>query len=323
MSYLKYLKYLNKNIQKKSDRVTYNITINYPVNFKHLKYKNKNLLFFGDYHGDYNNMCPENIKYLNLDEFIISLIELGKKINLMIEIPLNKPIGTIDENEKTKISEVAEVFKSCLGSKCHKNFTFTPVDIRYDDIFLLLSIISMLYESEYSAEKKLLTKEKYKNLLILYKKTTNNVIDNGLIVDLINNMTETDEKNKIYEYYENKMKIVNHYLDEDEKIMNKIFSGESKKTLKDLLRVLWAHTMVINGFIMDLYIICSILQSKDDIIVCYCGALHITNICEFFDNYMENNTLTLNNREIEMKEINNEKYPERCLKDLKIFFDFV
>jgi hypothetical protein len=323
----KYQKYKNKNINLK--QINYNININYPVNLRHIRYNDKDILLFGDFHGDTNNYC-KNMEYLNLDDFIKKMIEQKLKVALYLEFPYSEDSYEKIEEEfdvkedKEPLALVAKSFSKCYNSKCSNNFSLYPVDIRYYDEFLKAAVFSVIIEQKSNYDRNIL-----QNSIKWYIDFLNNVLEMKIVKDLLFKITK-EEKEIMIKYFEKEKKEFILLLVEN---LNLISVTENTKDFEILVEQLNKQVISINAFIMDIYIILLFMISAygydNDILIGYFGMSHTKRIFDFFINNMKNNTKIIK-QYIPNKE-NGEyddniypdkekfsKYPERCLKNVDI-----
>jgi hypothetical protein len=323
----KYKKYLNKNKKlnsnpKYSEKIHFNINLNYPINMRHIKYNDKDILLFGDFHGDTNNYC-KNIEYLNLDDFIKKIIEKKIKVALYLEFPYSKDSYKVIEEEfqvkedKEPLAMVAKTFSKCYNSKCSNNFTLYPVDIRYYEEFLKASVFSVVIEEKSYYDKNILQKsvEWYINFL-------NKALEMKIIAELLVKIKK-EEKEIIINYFEKEKREIILLLVENLNLINIL---ENTKDFEILMEQLNKQIIEINGFIMDIYIILLIMLSDNDIMIGYFGMSHTKRIFDFFIDNMKNQTEIINqyipdgeyDDNVDPNKEKFSKYPNRCLKNIDI-----
>jgi hypothetical protein len=321
--YNNYQKYKIKNDSTQKNGINYNININYPINMRHIKYNNKDILLFGDFHGDTNNYC-KNIDYTNLDDFIKKLIEDNIKVGLYLEFPYSKDSYSIIEEEfdvkddKEPLAMVAKTFSKCYNSKCSDNFTLFPVDIRYYDEFLKVAVFSiMIKEKSAHHDKKILLKS-----IEWYIKFLNNFLKIEIIENLLK-IVSINEKKILMDYLEREKKEYILLLAENAELMNIVENAQDFETLLEQLN---KQIILINGFMMDIYIILLFMTSQYSTIIGYFGMAYTKRIFDFFINNMKNYTKIIKeyipdgeyNDNTDPDKEKFTKYPERCLKNVDI-----
>lgn len=170
---------------------------------RHFTFGNKNIILFGDYHGDTNNYC-KNDNFLNLDDFIKNLIEYDITVGLYIEIPYiegdSKQLNSEYELEKEtdSIAMVYKSFQKCYKSTCANNFTLYPTDIRHYDKFLGMEILSVMLE-----EKNIYEKEVYLKSIVWCAKLLESILEQGIISNLIKQIKDNNDKKYCFIIYFN------------------------------------------------------------------------------------------------------------------------
>jgi hypothetical protein len=294
---------------KKLLKISYQYDLNYPISYTNIRYKNSQILLFGDRHNSFQNQCNSKCGVTTLSKFIDELMnDVVKndkvKLDLFIEQPYDKTPESYDLDEITDIiTLLRKIFEDCASQdkqKCQQiygnSFRYHYIDIRH------YSEIKKIFDSYQSLKNDNIPNSNDINNIrgmidhigIIIKSNDKNISKiRSSINKLDDNIQDYLLTNLLHEYNYFKEKI--EYLLRQSNITNGLFAHQ------------FANIFIA---IMDYYTIArtiyNISENDKQILILYTGNLHTQHMIKILSN-IDNMALTFstyNSDEIDFIKLN-------------------